>query len=792
MTDESSKGPTGDREAGEAGPEQVQDPDRTAAETEAPASTEEVPPSKDAHQPDGLVKQAVKDVKARGISDRATEDGRVTHPGLEGDQDSPEAIDERHWAAESGRDVFSGARHRLRDVDNSGALAQGDHATAVNVEVLLTSGMRETRVRMSELGERWVKEQYLEPFVATGSFTELRAKLCQHRVVVVLGEPGSGRRTIAFAGLALPGRGDGPDPGDPAPCQPADVVVLEAEPGIVLSDLQDDTLLSPGKGHMLDVTGTPLRRATLEAFAALARRQRAYLVLLAGKQRQTDEHLGPFGFNHAAPDPEEVLRRHVTVRLTMHAKTCEEGCDQWTVDDYATRRIAELRDLGHPLPTDMATLVAMAASIAGAVHSEVPIRELVRLSEQELRQLAREALITTEEEAEAALEAQRRQAFRIAYAVFHGHPLSDAFDAGELLSGQILPLFEHRETAPTHVVFDAGLDKLLYRKMYLDGGHKDGESPGARRNARLVDSALAPMMLDVAWHDFAATRGPIQAWLDVLAGADRARVQVRAAQVAGVLATFDFETVYGTLIGRWARGNARYRQSAALAMDLAATEDRLAARIRRQVLDWRDSPNPFLQDTAAKVYGTRIGASMPEDAIRSLRKLAEAGELQGSSSMAMAMAMLYGSGSPELVLDELVRWAAEADDCLRQHAVLVLLALAKLAGPKAKGPWPPVLPLVADHPERQGALVRLWRHALVGSRMAARSWEPLRRWMVAADAEPDQADLVVALAARMLANREERVAFDFRLRAGFHLGRWRQQYPDCAVIRRVYEEIGRD
>jgi hypothetical protein len=476
--------------------------------------------------------------------------------------------------------------------------------------------------------------------------------------------------------------------------------------------------------------------------------------------------------------------------LASHGRKCPlAGCDSASHDAYIEKRLADIHEQRLVLPTEMPALAELATALSDAVHTDATTAELVRPSAATLRRLAQAALLQPGG-GETDHESPRRQVFRIAYAVFHGHSLSEVFDAGELLSQQILPLFEQRAVTPNSIVFETGLKELLYDHMYADAPVVGDPSESGPRRARLIDPDLAPMMLDVAWHDLAASRGPLQAWLNVLAGADRVQLRIRAAQAAGVLATYDFEAVYGALIGRWARGRVVYRQSAVFALDVAVADPRLVARVRRQVRSWQESPNAFLKDTAARAYGLRIGIDTPEDAITELHNLAQRGELNASDSIAAAMATLYSSGADSAVLDALPEWTFTKNDNLRRHAVRLLLVLARVAGPKPREPWTPVISHLGQDEARQAAVVELWRYALVGSQTASRAWEPLRRWMVSADADPGQADLVVSLATRILTVRgTERERFEFGLRAGFHLNTWSRRYPDSTVIRRVRREL---
>lgn len=593
-------------------------------------------------------------------------------------------------------------------------------------------------------------------------------RLAAERVVVLAGRPGSGRQSTALTLLA-------------ALCGSQRVAVVHSgsSDGVQELALRAEELFAEQHGYLVDLGDQPPPLPALETLRHQAHTRDAYVVLVAGESTDPDR-VQPFGFAHRRPDPMRVLEAHLADAIAgVHPGTCEQdGCSTGHSRDFVARMLAD-GQVRHVVDR-MASLRAVAdfaASLAGHVHSgQEGVDAAVARWRDRLRRLAKEILHVPQSGGEPAALDPHRQAVRITYALFHGHPLSDVFAAGELLSATVLPRFERREPVPNNHLFERELDELVPAEMrFAASASVDGTPRDNPRRAWLVDEELMPAVVEVVWHEYDGLRAPLREWLTTLAGGPLHRVRVRAAQIAGILLGHDFDSVYRDLVGPWARGNAAFRQSAALAMELAAGDRQLAPRVRQQVQSWSRSSNPALQDTAARTYGTLFGAQDEADAIWSLRELGKRPETDAAGSVSFAMASLFLGGATKSVLDALGGWALAGDDHLPRHAVRTMLVLGRFsAGPDHRD-RPVLAHLAMQDSAVEASLVRLWLRALAGQDDAERAWDLMRRWLLAADEDREFAAFLESFLPRVCAGR-------LSGRSLFRFAVWTERHPSARVL----------
>ncbi|MFJ8685608.1 hypothetical protein [Micromonospora wenchangensis] len=650
---------------------------------------------------------------------------------------------------------------------NVGQTVYGDHAVLVNIQ--LPDGRRVTVLRSQRTAAELRESE--QTSVTVDGFDDAVRRLGRQHVVVLRGGVGTGRRTTAELMLwRVVG---------------IDRVVGVEDPELTLTQLaRQEGLLLKGHGTVLELPASEaVTIGTLRAFELLARKVAAYVVILDGHTGTADPGLDRYAVDHTPPPPENVLRRHL-LRLLQRQQRCVGGCSPCVGDCHGTfvdrcvtheRIAAELA--AHPRPRQTVELAQSLAGWSGADEDlEASLGGLRRRRRDMVaRLLKQDSVEKTTEDPQAA---PRRQAFQIAYAILHSLPLADVFDASELLLG-ILQTVESGAERPSRVLFDGGVDQMLHAW----GGEsplaavETGEQP---RRARLADPRLLTDVLDVVWHDFDGVRLPLLVWLEELVFTRRDEVRRRAAQITGWLATYDFDEVCNGMLRQWAadeRGTGR--QAAAWALDIAAYDDRLVARIQGRVLGWVRSANPLLHDTAARVYSTRIGRLAPADTLRELRTLASRDDLNGSASVARALTDLYPD-APEETWRTLVDWNGEDLHRLRVHAARGMTLLGRLAGRAPHEGWPLLLTAVAGFTPEPTELAGLWRGALGGPTTAPRAWKLLHAWLQLGDEDPVLADRLVALFAEVLVGR-------LAGRSRFYLRDWSRQ---SATARRLLTPPG--
>lgn len=657
----------------------------------------------------------------------------------------------------------------------TGAVAMGTNAKAFSFTI---QGNRQVTVLRSVRTAKLIA-QAQEVHVRGSGFDQELAALRQNHLLYRRGRAGSGRRTEAEMLLAA----------EVGPDKVAGVEVAQGD--VSLAELAGEReLLQKGHGIVLELPSPGLVTAnTLSTFATLARESSAYLVILDDRTGASDAALRPYEVLHTPPPAAAVLRRHLFWHLRQLSRcfadceVCTGACHSAFVDKCLAHEEVVAQLAANPLPGQMAELATALAGVTG------PEAELVHRALQGLRVRAREMAARLLAGTDGAGQAQepdqtpRRQAFQIAYAVFHEYRLADAFDAGQLLL-QVLWIAQRREGHPSLALFDGGVDEMLRGKdqdkdqdlaAHLRESNSVEEHP---RRARLADPRLLLDILDVAWNDFDTVRGPLLFWLHQLVLNGRDGVRLRAAGVAGWLATYDFDEVYRLLIGPWARAKrGATRQAAAWALEISAGDSRLLGRVRHRVRDWVKAASTELHDCAARAYGTRIGALFPEDALQDLRVLAERSDLYLYSSVAYALQSLYDT-APEQVHQTITEWNRADLHRLRVHAARAFILLSDRRAASPDDLWPALLTRAPAAGLDQ--LVGLWRAALTEARTAFRAWKALRSWLDRAERDPELAEVVLDLCRQVLGGR-------LADRGRFHLRAWQQDVPPSDLARQLLE-----
>jgi hypothetical protein len=110
-----------------------------------------------------------------------------------------------------------------------------------------------------------------------------------------------------------------------------------------------------------------------------------------------------------------------------------------------------------------------------------------------------------------------------------------------------------------------------------------------------------------------------------------------------------------------------------------------------------------------------------------------------------------------------------------------LLLLTKFAGPNATEGWPAMFKLAADDQTLRKSFAKMWADALISSDTARGAWDPLRKWILAADADPDLAEVVLGMAPDIFDTRDPRTVF--------HLVHWCHRHPESLVLKSIYDKV---
>ena len=402
------------------------------------------------------------------------------------------------------------------------------------------------------------------------------------------------------------------------------MIDLAGQVPLQVAAAQEDLML-PEHGYMLRlVTDKPPDTMTLARLSDSAKRKNASVVLI-GAPVPGGGSISRYVINHQPPNPSEVLQWHLCHQL-RDGSACPLRCRRdpdrsrpACGDDYVAECL-EHSDVAQALcevwrPADVLEIVQLlavrprrdliGAALAGRYAS---VRGLV---ERALRAEAKDGPYQS-----SSRVARHRRAFRIAYAVLDGRPMTDVFEA----TGWLMDLLD-RETGQTpmgRAVLENDVQSLLGDE--LRGGPADSVSvPRSARIAKLPNPTLVDAVLDVLWHDYDTSHRPLLRWLDKLARDGRREVRLTAAVTAGRLIAYDLDRLFEELIEDWAgHPEPHLRQTAALACEFAAYDSKLCERIAWRIRRWASATDLSRQDTLLRVHASRFGSTFPAYALQDL------------------------------------------------------------------------------------------------------------------------------------------------------------------------------
>lgn len=510
---------------------------------------------------------------------------------------------------------------------------------------------------------------------APAGYPTLKRVLCGRRVLVLGGPPGTGRLTTGLclldelttavrdmtsgAGKPVPEaaepngrtRTEGLTRGRVTRLAPSDLGLLSADPDAVADGvLNGGGLLVQLPESAGDFTAP--QELHLDALAARLAAKGSYAVLIVSPASPAGHLLaGRYGLACPSAPAGELLEW----QLVRHLADCP--------DPDALGRGEQI--LKHPLFLDALGILPealrpseaelVAEQVARHVRGELPRDELLDACGQIARRQAREwftgvadPLPPAPEPGRAELDGAadtaaprvREATFRIALAVLDGEAVSSVADAAELLAQQILAV---RMPGRAHgrPVFAEDLEGLLAAsRAEVRTGEEEsvGGVPVPVRTVAYRGTALAASVLAEVWHRHHAARGPVARWLRELAGDPRPQVWVRAAVVAGELATTDLGYGFAELIRPLSVAKDTQRRFfAATALAQAAGREPYRSAVRGVVADWAAASVPALRWTAALALGS---GRIADDTRQALELLCGIG---GRDEGAQALVASYGA-----------------------------------------------------------------------------------------------------------------------------------------------------
>ncbi|MFG1952612.1 hypothetical protein [Micromonospora sp. NPDC048830] len=658
-----------------------------------------------------------------------------------------------------------GNRFRFDDVRNEGPAVYGDYARIIGS--IINIG-QDDRARLSADPVRRIKLK-VATLVKPACFDELTQRLGRSPVAGLAGPVGTGRSTTACAALAARYGQE----------HVREIMLPESSDPLQVRDHPD--LLQKGHGYIIRL-GANATAGLLRALERTFEQHEATAVLV----RDLDV---PDGVLHHAEvfqkcsfDPMSVFRRHLVYNLYGRCVDGDEHCDGRCGIRYARRLFKnDLLRRGVTLlarPRECAQQAEVLATKLPQSHEE--LAALLPSGEVRRRVRARAILeMPTVDGDYQHRQLQHRRALRVTYAVFSGHPIAHVTDAAGLLLEKLDGLFAHPAIGRPALVHS--LPGLLGDDL---AGDWDGEEevadrlrPDVATRMAQVEPDMVRALLDVAWNEFDNSRSALIGWLDALATHPAEDFKHCAAVAAAGFACHDFDHVYNSVIGNWAKDRKpALRRAAAAALVAVAnlansrTPDRsaihrISSRVSGEISSLARSDAAFERDTAAKAWSMGFPTSNHNRLLHDLTHVARNAHGYLGHEVAGSVTRLAVDLGRAPILVLLKRWALSGDSVLEVAAGRAFSRLTT-----SELPFPgqfPLLALAGASPQALEDMAALWRLVLLDPDLAENGWRQLGHWLRSFRAYPPTAEAFRALLRKLVLDQSVRPRFTYWLsRAG--------------------------
>ncbi|MBP2473119.1 hypothetical protein JOF53_001991 [Crossiella equi] len=596
-------------------------------------------------------------------------------------------------------------------------------------------------VRKEEL--HWVRARY----VPVKEYEDLRGALKRQPLLLLWGHPGTGRFTTGVRLLD----------------EFASNGVSRFDVGQLIGSLTASDFES-GRGYVLELpgaSGMALPENALDKLRDLVEKSGSFLVLVT--EGSSASH-GGYAVHCSPPDRDELLERHLAEEVRPDDSIRGEDL----LDQLASNR--RLTDALGPAPRPAET-AQMARLLAEFGRGEIELEEVEQQAARMVHQQVVDwfaglaGLPSTE-----LREALQLAAFRIALAVLDKSPYHMIVEASRVLSARFLEEQGSQPSRRQAVFVDDQRSRLpSSRAEIVDGFASFGLVRLPVGLAGYSDPRLPVVLLSYVWQHHHNLRLAVVDWLKALSKDSRPHIWVRAAQAAGLFCSLDFHVAFDSMIrqGASAAGKKRAWQRrwfAALALDQAARDERVAEAVDERLKYWRRHGSGAELWTAALAWGYDLGRRTIEVALEELRILGTPVEQRAALdecldhdqvvAAAYSVANLFAFGEVGPVIDVLDSWTASERQSLRELAWHVVVQLMHMHGfhldrpsaaagrserplPQTRERWPLLLALQDDDPRLTmpiSGLIYWGMRGRRGDRMAKVLFGP---WIRAAEKDQD-------------------------------------------------------
>ncbi|MFA3873742.1 hypothetical protein ABS735_08650 [Streptomyces sp. MMCC 100] len=560
-------------------------------------------------------------------------------------------------------------------------------------------------------------------FIAPPDYDDFKRQLREDHLLVLCGQPGSGRMYTALSLLDDLGRGN----------------VSRLDPGSDLAGLDagdDDSRIAKGHGYALEpADGRLPAELHLDRLRRLLADRESYAVLLSVPDpgdRGTGGGRARYERRHRPAAEDAVLDGHLEAELDGGPTGAREAARRLAHDG----RVREALGLEMLLPAEAARLAGLVARrvTGGLAEAELLAQCRGFAAEQVRAWFAGGAGTET-------LPVLREAAFRISLAVFGGSSVNIAAEAAELLAWELAVTVDP-ERVPGRPVLGDGLQARLTSARATTETRSQPVVAGKHipvRTVRFRGPALAPAVLAHLWEHHHNMRGPVLRWLDSLCQDGREEVWVRAAVAAGELCRLDCAHTLGELLIPMAKADqARRGLFVATALQVVLEDPQAREALRALVKTWSRSGQANLRWTAAVALSWGTAARTVGEALTALGGIGTWDDGRLRTVAAQGVAHLAGFTTDREPLARIRSWLG---DGRRQHQNLGLAAtllLAELTVESVWNPaeelggreqWPLALAICATRPDLAADVAGLLWTALRTSRSYRAALDILGGWL---------------------------------------------------------------
>jgi len=438
----------------------------------------------------------------------------------------------------------------------------------------------------------WIRERYLP----VSGYEEMLEALKANRVLLLRGQPGTGRVTTALHLLdrLTPDR------------------VFRLDSGETLKSLTESGLPESKAGYVTEVPrriAGSLTETHLEKLHGLLKDKEAYCVLVGETDPRPSDVFGGYAHDYTAPDARALLEKHAGHEArTDDPDDFEDRMAELLAADWVAKALGPL-----PRPLESVRMAALLAEHARGRRTRVDVeREATRgVSFQIAEWFAGIQAMPSGEDRDEAL---RLAAFRIALAVLNKSPYHIVAEAAGRLAGRLIAATGATGIRRTSLFTDDQEHRLpALRAKMVPGYTTFGQELVPMPLLVFHDERYPSTVLKYVWDNHHRMRDAIAWWLTKLNKDPRPLVWVRAAQATGYLGGLDFVYGYTNMIAPGVHAPPtkatarRRRMSAAIALDQAARNESLRPAIRRMLRHWCRSREYPACWTAAAAQGFTLG-----------------------------------------------------------------------------------------------------------------------------------------------------------------------------------------